>query len=173
MPDVGFVDQPAGDYRLRGGTPYATGATDGEDIGADVGTTNVMASNAANGISTSGGEEGIPPRTPFADEPLVAGHVVRAVHFTELRSRIGDLRTRCGLGAFSWTDATLVPGSTPVRAVHLTDLRTALNEAYSACRLPTPIYADPTITSGVAVIRAVHIAQLRTAVVALEWADVG
>jgi hypothetical protein len=172
LSDVGFVERSAGDYRLRGDSPYATGATDGTDIGADVGTAAVMASNAAIGIATVGGAQGIPAGTPFLDEPLLAGYMVRAGHFTELRNRIGARRTHCGLDPFPWTDATLTPGSTPVRAVHVTELRAALNAAYAACRLPIPTYTDPAITPGETMIRAVHIAQLRTAIVALEWADI-
>lgn len=105
---------------------------------------------------------------PFTDDPLVAGVTpVRAIHITELRTRIDAVRVRLGIGAYpSWTDGTLTTGSTPVRAVHITDLRTALGQAYTALHLTVPTWTDSLATS--TVIKAVHISQLRSALVAIE-----
>src|SRR5207247_6983301 len=65
----------------------------------------------------------------FTDDPLMPGvTVIKAVHVTELRSRIDDQRVRVGLAPFPWTDATLSAGTTPVSAVHVAELRTALTE---------------------------------------------
>ena len=79
----------------------------------------------------------------FTDDPLVPGETpVRAVHFTELRTRIDALRATAGLPRFAWTDAILGVGVTPVRLVHLLELRSALAEVYAAAgRSLHPRYA--------------------------------
>lgn len=103
----------------------------------------------------------------WTDDPIVPGQTpVKAVHFTELRTRINDRLIGCG-GAYSFTDPTLTAGVTPVRAVHLTELREALDTAYAACGRPRPVWSDPALRAG-ATIRAVHIAELRAAVAALR-----
>ena len=108
-------------------------------------------------------------RAPFTDEPLRPGVTpVRAVHFTELRSRIDALRVASGLGRFRWTDPVLRAGATPVRLVHLTELRSALAAAYAAAGRPAPRWTDPAPVRGRTAIRAVHLMELRAAVVALE-----
>jgi hypothetical protein len=105
----------------------------------------------------------------FTDDPLTpALTVIKAVHVTELRSRIDQQRTRFGLSAFPWTDLTLSPGTTLVRAVHVAELRTALTQAYTAAGQTPPTFTDSTLTPGVTPVRAVHIAELRAAVVAIE-----
>jgi len=49
----------------------------------------------------------------FTDDPLQARiTLVKAVHLNELRRWIDELRVRFTLGAYTWTDATLVPGAT-------------------------------------------------------------
>lgn len=102
----------------------------------------------------------------FTDDPLVAGLTkVKAVHVTELRTRIDAIRIANALGAFAWGPA-LVPGTSVVLAQHILDLRTALTQAYVAAILPVPTFADPAL-AGV-LIRAVHITELRVAVVAIE-----
>jgi hypothetical protein len=102
----------------------------------------------------------------FTDYPLQPGVSVSAVHVTELRSRINDLRVRCGLAMVSFTDTPLLPGITPARAVHVTELRTALDQAYAARGLPSFPYSDPMLVG--TTIRAVHISELREAVLSLE-----
>ena len=48
---------------------------------------------------------------PFTDDPLVPGVTpVKAVHFTELRTRIDVLRREAGLASFGWTDPVLRAG---------------------------------------------------------------
>ena len=106
---------------------------------------------------------------PFTDHPIVPGETpVKALHFTELRSRIDALRSTAGLGRFAWTDPVLRAGVTRVRLVHLTDLRSALAEAYSAARRSVPRWTDAAPVGGTTPIRAVHLMELRAAVVALE-----
>jgi hypothetical protein len=103
----------------------------------------------------------------FTDEPLTAGVTpVKAVHITELRTRIDVLRVGAGLPTYPWTDAPLGPGMF-VRAAHVIELRTALTQAYAAAVQAVPPFTDPGLGPGT-IIRAVHIAELRQAVVTLE-----
>ena len=103
----------------------------------------------------------------FTDDPLQVRTAVKAVHITELRQVIDQLRSVHGLVAFNWTDQPLVPGVTLVRAAHLTELRTALAAVYTAMGQPPPSWLPPTITAGATVITAAQIAELRRAVVAI------
>ena len=104
---------------------------------------------------------------PFADQPLLAGvTVVRAVHVSELRTRIDALRVRFGLGSFAYT-AGAPAAFTPIEARHVTELRTALAEAYVAAGRTAPLFADPVLAIGT-VIRARHLNELRAAVMGLE-----
>ena len=106
---------------------------------------------------------------PFTDEVIRPGVTpVRAVHFTELRTRINSLRTAAGLGRFAWTDPVLTAGVTPVRLVHLLELRSALAAAYTAAGRPTPRWTDSAPVGGTTRIRAAHLMELRAAVLTLE-----
>jgi subtilase family protein len=103
----------------------------------------------------------------FTDNPLVPGiTLVKAVHITELRTRINLVRAGCGLGAFTFTNVSLA--GVVIQAIHITEMRTALNAAYAACGVAAPTYTDPTLTAGSTVVKETHITQLRNAVVALE-----
>ena len=109
----------------------------------------------------------VPP--PFTDHPLVPGQTpVRAVHFTELRTRIDALRRASGLAAYAWTDPVLTAGTTPVRLAHLLELRAALSEAYVAAGRRAPRWTDAAPVAGTTPIRAAHLMELRAAVVGLE-----
>ena len=124
----------------------------------DSGVGIIMADTAVGAMSTA-----------FTDDPLVVGStVVKAVHVTELRTRIDALRTRFSLPAATWTDPTLTAGASTVKAVHITEMRTALAQAYTAAFRTAPTYTDPTLTAASSVVKAVHIAELRAAVIALE-----
>ncbi len=106
---------------------------------------------------------------PFTDDPIVSGETpVRAVHFTELRTRVDGLRTVAGLGRFAWTDPVLRPAVTRVRIEHLMELRSALAGAYRAAGRLAPRWTDAAPARGTTPIRAVHLMELRAAVVALE-----
>jgi hypothetical protein len=106
---------------------------------------------------------------PFTDPEIVPGVTpVRAVHFTELRTRIDGVRTAVGLGGFTWTDPVLTTGVTPVRLVHLLDLRSALAAAYAEAGRPAPPWTDAAPVGGATPIRAAHLMELRAAVLALE-----
>ena len=106
---------------------------------------------------------------PFTDEPIRPGVTpVRAVHFMELRTRIGVLRQEVGLGPFRWTDPELRAGLTPVRLVHLLELREALDEVYRVAARAAARWTDAEPVAGSTPIRAAHLTELRAAVVALE-----
>ena len=110
-----------------------------------------------------------PASGSFTDDPLMPGVTpITAVHFTELRTRIDELRSAWGLALFSWTDPALRGGVTRVRRVHLVELRAALAEAYDAAGREAPRWTDPAPAAGTTPIRAVHVTELRAAVVALE-----
>ena len=119
----------------------------------------------AQGVATIVDDEGA---APFIDPLLTTGDLIKAVHITELRSRIDALRTMNGLQAYAFMDAELTARVTVVRAVHLVELRTALDEAYAAAGKAAPIYTDSAIVVQSTLIRVVHITELRAAVVALE-----
>ena len=105
----------------------------------------------------------------FTDDPIVPGVTpVRAVHFTELRTRIDALRSAAALGRFAWTDPALRAGVTPVRLVHLLELREALGAAYTAAGRAAPRWTDAAPVAGSTPIRAAHLTELRAAVVGLE-----
>ena len=99
---------------------------------------------------------------------LTTGNVARAVHLTELRTRIDAARRQCGLANVSWTDPDIVSGVTPIKAVHITQPRTALDAAYLACGRMPPSWIDPEIIPGVTSVKAVHFAELRDAVQGLN-----
>lgn len=103
----------------------------------------------------------------FTDDPLVARVTrIKAVHITQLRTRINAIRVARGLGNFSWTDPTLTSRSARVKAVHVTELRTALAQAYAAASLPAPTYTDSSLTAKR--VKTAHIMELRNAVRAME-----
>ena len=105
----------------------------------------------------------------FTDDPIRPGVTpVRAVHFTELRTRIDAQRRAGGLQAFPWTDPLLTAGVTPVRLVHLLELRSALGTSYAAAGRSAPVWTDAVPTGGTTPIRAAHVTELRAAVLALE-----
>lgn len=104
----------------------------------------------------------------FTDPVLNPGvTTVRAVHLTELRSRIDARRLAVGLPSFAFTDPVLTAGVTPARAVHITDLRTALAAIYAANGLGAPVYTDPGLGVGT-IISAIHVTELRQFMAALE-----
>ena len=108
-------------------------------------------------------------RAPFTDDPIRPGVTpVRAVHFTELRTRIDALRAAAGLAPFRWTDPVLRAGVTRVRLEHLLELREALVGTYVAAGRAAPSWTDPAPTAGATRIRAAHLTEVRAAVLALE-----
>jgi RHS repeat-associated protein len=102
-----------------------------------------------------------PQSTPvFTDDPLAPGVTpIKAVHITELRDAINQLRTRAGLSAATWTDSQLA--GTIIKAAHITELRAKLDEARLALGLSNAAYTDPSLGAGSTPIKAVHITELR------------
>jgi len=131
-----------------------------------------LATQPANTLGATGYVSGlifVPVLPPFIDDPLTAAtSVIKAVHITELRTRIDAVRTQYGLGPYAYTDPTLTAGASIIRAVHISELRTALGAVYTALGMPPPSYTDPTLTSGETVVKVAHIAELRAAVLAIE-----
>ena len=112
-----------------------------------------------------------PAPIPFTDATLIAGVTpLRAIHVSELRTRINALRQRFGLTPVSWTDPVLT--GVPARAVHVAELRSALQQAFDAALVqgfaaPRPVFAEAALGPGIP-IRSLHIQQLRDAVLLLE-----
>jgi hypothetical protein len=105
----------------------------------------------------------------FTDDPLTPGvSTIRALHITELRTRIDALRFQLGLSPFAWTDVPL-GAARVVRHTHVAEMRTALDQAYIAAGADNrPTYTDDTLVPGSTPVRVVHIQQLRNAVITLE-----
>jgi hypothetical protein len=103
---------------------------------------------------------------PFTDEPIIAGTtMIKAIHVTELRTRINQARVARGLGSYSFTDPTLT--GVVIKAVHITEMRAALGAVYTAAGVTPPTYSAPAPASGVSVLR-IAITELRSAVIAIE-----
>ena len=125
---------------------------------------NIINWTAARCASTRSGTS-----PTFTDDPLIAGSTpVKAIHFRELRQRIGTLRAQASLLPMKWTDPTLTAGVTPVKRVHLTELWAGLTTVYDAVGKPRPSYTDAEATTRDTPIKAVHVMELRDAVAALE-----
>lgn len=100
----------------------------------------------------------------FTDSPLTAGvSVIKALHITELRTRVNAQRVLRGLGNYTFTDESLT--ASQIKAVHILELRSALAEVYQAIPQTAPTYTDAAL-SGVQV-KTVHIEELRSAVIAI------
>ena len=101
----------------------------------------------------------------FTDDSLhTQSTSVKAVHITELRQAINDLRARYSLVPFAFTDATLTAGTTVIKAAHINELRTALAAVYTAAGRPVPTYTRSPITARLTVVSATDVAELRAAV---------
>jgi murein DD-endopeptidase MepM/ murein hydrolase activator NlpD len=132
-------------------------------------TFNVTLSGAVNATITDSTGVGTIVNddiAPFTDAPLTVGTTfVKAVHITELRTRINAVRVARGLDAQTWTDASLSV-AIQIKAAHITEMRTALAQAYAAAKTAAPSYTDSSLTN--IAVKAVHINELRAAVIALE-----
>ncbi len=103
----------------------------------------------------------------FTDDPLQAGvTAVKAVHLTELRQAIANLRAQYGLAPMTWTDPNLVPRSALIKATHLAELRTALSDLYLAAGRQAPAFSAAPV-AGVTVVTAAQLAEIRAAIAAL------
>lgn len=101
------------------------------------------------------------------DSGAVAGFtIIRATDVASLRERTNSVRTRYGLGPFTFTDGNLA--GAPIKAIHVLELRSAVLDAYAAAAQAPPVFTDPTLTAQQTVIKAAHINQLCAAVAFLE-----
>lgn len=106
-----------------------------------------------------------PAAPSFTNNPLTAlSSIIRAVHVTELRTRIDTIRAAWGLTAYAWTDPSLT--GVRIKAVHFTELRTALTQVYTAAGKTPPTFTTTSLTG--TNVRAVQMTELRNAVIALE-----
>jgi hypothetical protein len=104
--------------------------------------------------------------TPFTDDQLNPGTIlIKAVHFTELRTRINVQLVRFGQPTHSFTNP-IVAGVSVIQALDLTELYTAANNALTAASQPT--IAVPAITPRVTISIVSHINNLRAAVLTME-----
>jgi hypothetical protein len=135
-------------------------------VGTSTGAKNVVITNP-DGQQATGNSLITVTGMAFTDDVLTSGvTMIKAVHVTELRTRIDAVRAAKGLAAFSYTDPTLTVGSMVVKAVHITEMRTALSQAYVAAGRAAPTFTDPDLSGKT--ITTVHINELRTAVVDIE-----
>ena len=139
-------------------------------VGAGVATVTVTATDPGGLSAAQSFSVTVSDRpSSFTDDPIQPGVTpVRAVHFTELRTRIDGLRAAAELGRFPWTDPVLTAGVTRVRLVHLLELREALAAAYATAGRPAPVWTDASPAAGATPIRAAHLMELRAAVTALS-----
>jgi len=104
--------------------------------------------------------------TTFTDAEIAVGvTLIRAVHISELRTRIDAVRTAHNLPAFAWLPITA--GVTPIRAQDILDLRTALSEAAVAAGHQPPAFSTPAPAPGGTML-AVHVSELRAALLEIE-----
>lgn len=96
----------------------------------------------------------------YTDPSLTGGNVIKAAHFTELRTAVNAARAAAGLSALTFTDSTL-NSSVMVKRVHLIELRNGLNTVRSTLGLSAISYTDPTVTAGSTAVKAQHILDLR------------
>ena len=108
-------------------------------------------------MAAGGSGWGSPPS--FTDNPLAAGVVVKALHITQLRTAINDLRGHLNKAAYPWQYSATT--NDWISANPILEMRTALDDALG---VPTPAYS-----AGLAQgqpIKAIHIQELRDRVLA-------
>lgn len=97
----------------------------------------------------------------FTDDPLTANATtIKAVHLDQLRQAVNAVRATAGLGANTWTDATLL--GVFAKAVHVQELRTGLDQALTALSMTVSSYTDASLPG--VFIKKAHIEELRTRV---------
>lgn len=118
----------------------------------------VQALNASGGSALSGGDIAI--AMIYTDPDLTAGMPIKAVHLTELRTAANLMSALTGSAIVpTYTDPTIVAGSTIVKAVHFQEVEAVMIAARTTLGLSIP--SPLGIVSG-AVIPASHVIALRT-----------
>jgi thermitase len=169
-----------GDYAWKSGSltfsPFETSKTVAVAINGDTTfeASETFAVNLSNPtFATIGDSQGVgtilnDDHAAFTDPTITAGlTVIKAIHVTELRTRINAVRVARGLSNFAFTDPTLTATSSVIKAVHITEMRTALNAAYTAAGMTLPSYSGATPAVGLSVLR-IAITELRSALLAIE-----
>lgn len=131
-------------------------ATSINDTAVSPGTTYLYKVRAVDASSTASPFSAVDAATTivFTDDP-VSG-VVKALHFTQLRTAINAISAAAGLAPIA-SDATIAAGQL-IRAQHIAALRTALDQARAAIGLPALTH-DTSST-----IKSLQITQLRNGV---------
>jgi hypothetical protein len=144
------------------GTSFTTSFTDLDVVANTSYLYRVRTVDASSRLSPVSAPE-VATTVVFTNDPLAAGvTTIKAVHVTELRQAVNSLRALAGLGAFSFTDATLTP-ATPVKALHVAQLRDAVAPARAALSLPAVDPGSP-VVAGTTIVAAIHFEQMRAAV---------
>jgi hypothetical protein len=144
--------------------PYTLAATTTGTSTTDAGlTANItyLYKVLATGSGGPSGYSAIDPATTvvFADASL-DGVVIKAIHFTQLRTAVNGMRTAANLAAFAFTAPAPSAGTLILRQ-HVIDLRTGLDSARSALGLLPIDYTNQVITTGITVMRPAHVTELR------------
>jgi hypothetical protein len=146
-------------------TLITTSSTSYPDTSVTAGITYVYKVRAIDASNHQSAYSAPDPATTifFTDDPLIAATTrAKAAHVTELRQAVNAMRTTAGLGATSFTDASLA--GVAVKALHIQELRAALNQARTTLGLTTITFTDATLTVGTTMVKAVHLQELRTGV---------
>lgn len=149
--------------RIAAGAVSSTRGTSTSGTFTDTVTANAVYLYKVRAIAPSSTAFGVPDLATtivFTDPALTAGSMIRAAHFSEMRTAVNAVRSLLGLTAFAFTDATLT-GST-IKLLHLTELRTLLNDARTSL-LMNPATATYPGTAG-SVIHAADVNDLRSGV---------
>jgi len=137
----------------------STGATSAIDSGRSANTTYFYKIRAiGSGGPSVFSEVDAATTITFTDTALV-GALIKAIHVTELRTAVNDVRAAVALPAATFTDSDLL--GIYIKRLHISELRTFLDEARSIMGLPAIPYTDPTILIGVTSVKAAHIQELR------------
>ncbi|MSO63220.1 MAG: hypothetical protein EXQ50_14240 [Acidobacteria bacterium] len=168
-----------GDYQAASGTLTIAAGQTSQTLAVAVNGDTTVETNETFAVNLSGASSATIGDTQgigtivdddsvlFTDPTLVAGSpAIKAIHITELRTRVNAIRATKGLTAYAWTDPSLTVGVTFVKAVHILELRTALAAAYVAAGLTPPSYTAPVPVIGT-VVTAAAVAELRAAVIAI------
>jgi hypothetical protein len=144
------------------GTTPTTGYTDSIGLSADSAYLYVVRATNAGGDSADSSPD-IATTILFTDPSIGLGSIIRASHFSELRSAVNAVRDLADLGTFNFGSPAPAP-SVAVHADHLDDLRGNLSAARAALGLSALSLTDPVIVPGTTGVKAIHVTQLRNGV---------
>jgi hypothetical protein len=96
---------------------------------------------------------------------------VRKPTVDDIRTKINNVRAARGLGAYSFTDPTIVDWNnaspTNIREPHISQARTAITDIYTALGLAAPTWTDSTVTANSTARKGTHWIEARNALVAI------